>query len=133
MVTTKFSIEGFADDHQVIKHFLVSFQCKALGEDIVKCLQHISKWMNEHFLKLNESKTKILVIAPPKVQQLITIRGIFITNDIFICFVDSAKNLGTELDSILSFENQVNKVVKSSFSGIKDLFKIKRLLTEKEL
>ena len=27
---TKFSIKGFADDHQLIKRFLVSFQSKAL-------------------------------------------------------------------------------------------------------
>ena len=55
---TKFNVEGFADDHQLIKEFLVAFQKKALGINIQACLQHIGKWMNEFFLKLNECKTK---------------------------------------------------------------------------
>ena len=38
---TSFRIEGFADDHQLIKQFLISLQRKALGEDIVQCLNHI--------------------------------------------------------------------------------------------
>ena len=32
---TKFTIEGFADDHQLIKQFMICIQQKALGEDIV--------------------------------------------------------------------------------------------------
>ena len=37
---TKFNIEGFADDHQLIKQFMICLQQKALGEDIhrVYCL-----------------------------------------------------------------------------------------------
>ena len=31
---TKFTIEGFADDHQLIKQFMICIQQKALGEDI---------------------------------------------------------------------------------------------------
>ena len=38
---TKFEIEGFADDHQLIKQFLISLQVKALGADIQNLLCHI--------------------------------------------------------------------------------------------
>ena len=31
---TEFEIDGFTDDHQFIKHFLISQQVKALGADI---------------------------------------------------------------------------------------------------
>ena len=75
---TKFEIEDFSDDHQLIKQFLLSLQRTALGEDITKCLQRISEWMHEHFLCLNRSKTKILVIAPPAIQKEIVIRCIFL-------------------------------------------------------
>ena len=109
---TMFNLEWSTDDHQVIKQFLVAFQKKALGINIKACLQHITKWMNEDFLKLNESKTKLLITAPPSVQCQIFILGIFIGNGC-IRFVDSAKNLGVVLDNLLSFENQINKVVKS--------------------
>jgi hypothetical protein len=75
---TKFNVEGFAGDHQLIKQFLIAFQKIALGDNIVDCLKHIGRWMNEYFLKLNESKTKILIIAPESLQHQIIIRGIFI-------------------------------------------------------
>ena len=129
---TKFTIEGFADDHQLIKQFLIAMQSRALGENVVDCLRHIGEWMNEHFLKLNEIKTKILVLAPPSIQLEIVIRGIFIGNEC-IRFVDSAKNLGVILDSILSFETQINKVVKCCFAMIKKLYQIKGFLSEEEL
>ena len=59
VAATKFNVEGFADDHQLIKQFLVTLQRKALGEDIVDCLKHIGEWMNAYFLKLNENKTRL--------------------------------------------------------------------------
>ena len=69
--------------------------------------------MNEYFLCLNQSKTKILVIAPPSLQPEIVIRVVFLENTC-IRFVDSAKNLGIVLDNVLSFDVQVNKIVKST-------------------
>ena len=132
VVCTKFNIEGFADDHQLIKQFLISLQHQALGDDINNCLKHISIWMKDHFLKLNESKTKILVLAPPSIQSEIIIRGVFL-DGVCIRFVDSAKSLGVIMDSVLSFKVQVNKVIKASFSIIKKLSQIKGFLVEDEL
>ena len=77
---TRLEIEGFADDHQLIKQFLLSMQSKVLTEDIVNCLNYISKWMNDHFLCLNDSKTQILVIAPPAIKNQIVIGGVLLKN-----------------------------------------------------
>ena len=88
---TEFEIEGFADDHQLYKPFLITMQRKALGDDINNCLQHLALWMNEYCLKLNQTKTKILLIAPPSVQKEILIHGVFLEGTC-IRFVDSAKN-----------------------------------------
>ena len=129
---TKFRIEGFADDHQMIKQFLICLQRKALGEDILNCLNHISVWMNDFFLKLNPTKTKILVIAPPSIQPEIIIRGVFLENEC-IRFVKSAKNLGVVLDEELSFTAHIDNVVKSSFLYIKKLSQIKGYLSEEHL
>ena len=100
---TKFNIDGFADDNQLIKRFLPSLQGHALGEDIQYCLNCVSQWMNEYFLRLNQGKTKILVIAPPSVKMEIRIGGVFL-NDTCIRFVDSAKDLGVMLDTKLTFD-----------------------------
>lgn len=129
---TKFRIEGFADDHQLIKQFLISLQRKALGDDIVNCLNYIGAWMNEFFLKLNPTKTKILVLAPPSILAEIVIRGVFIGSEC-IRFVTSAKNLGVILDNELCFTEQINYVVKSSFTYIRKVSQIKGFLSEEQL
>ena len=74
----------------------------------------------------------IMVIASPTIQREISIRGVFL-DGICIRFVQSAKNLGVVLDDVLSFENQVNKVVKSSYCTIKKLYQVKGYLTEVQL
>ena len=44
----------------------------------MNCLKHIGIWMNAYFLRLNETKTKILVIVLPFIQRQIHIRRIFV-------------------------------------------------------
>ena len=129
---TQFEIVGFADDHQLIKQFILTLKVTALGNDIRNCLDVIGKWMVEFFLCLNESKTKILIVAPPSVLENIIISGV-ILEAACIRFVDSAKNLGVLIDSLLNFEEQVTKVVKACFSVIRELSKIKVFLTQQQL
>ena len=129
---SRFSIFGFADDHQLLKTFLPFFQVEALDGDINKCLRLLSDWMNSFFLKLNASKTKILVIMPPSLRTTIRIQGTFIDKKC-IRFVHSAKNLGVILDDQLSFKDQINQVVKSCFLTIRRLCRIKAFLTFEQL
>ena len=129
---TKFDIEGFADDHQLMKRFLPLLQSYALGYNIQYCLNRISEWMNDHFLQLNQDKTKILVIAPPSLKREIRIGGMFLDAKC-IRFVDSAKNLGVILDAELSFDKQINKVAKSCFNSIRKLSSIKHFLSSAHL
>ena len=128
---TKYEIDGFADDHQLMKQFIPKLQ-HSLSEDINFCLNRLSDWMRDHFLCLNESKTKILVISPPSISKQIIISGIFMNSNC-IRFSESAKNLGFILDSQLTFDQQVNKVVKSCFMVLKNLAKIKYFLSPEHL
>ena len=86
----RFSIFGFADDHQLIKTFLPIFQVNALDDDINYCFKKITEWMNSFFLRLNASKTRILIIKPPSLKNTVIIQGTFI-NNACIRFVHSAK------------------------------------------
>ena len=132
IANTNFSIEGFADDHQLVNQFILKLQPIALGNNIRECLNTVSSWMNEFFLCLNEDKTKILVIAPPAVKKQILIQGVNI-NQTSIRFVETAKNLGVLLDSLLSLDSQIEKVLKSSYCQIRELWRVKIYLTEKQL
>ena len=129
---TMFDIYGFADDHQLIKSFLPILQDKALGDGIQHCFQMISKWMSDYFLCINPNKTKILIISPPSLRETIVIQGTFIDSNC-IRFVNSAKNLGVILDNDLSFDRQINSVVKSCFNTIRNLSKIRAFLTYEQL
>ena len=128
----KFDIFGFADDHQLLKCFLPVFQVKALDGDVNRCFRKISEWMQDHFLCLNASKTKILIIMSPQLRETVMIHGTFIENKC-IRFVTSAKNLGVILDEELSFKDQVTAVVKSCNFQIRKLRKIKSFLTYEHL
>ena len=129
---TKFEIVGFADDHQLMKQFVLQLKLTALGDDIRNCLKVIAEWMNEYFLCLNESKTKILVVAPPSIQAEIVISGVLLENSC-IRFVESAKNLGVIIDNVLNFEEQIAKLVKSCFLTIRKLSKVKVYLSQQQL
>ena len=126
------SVEGYADDNQLLKQFNLVFQFEVLGEGIEQTFRVIEQWMRENFLKLNCGKTKIMIVAPESIKQEIVINGTFL-NGQCIRFVDSAKNLGVYLDSILSLDVQVQKVVASCFSTIRLLSRIKCFLTSEHL
>ena len=128
----KINIFGYSDDHQLLQTFLPTLQHKALGQDISYCLEHISKWMNDSFLCINKSKTKIMVMATPAMRKNIDIEGTFVNNEC-IRFVDSAKNLGVLLDNELAFNKQINRIVKNCYYTIGKISRIKRLLTHEQL
>ena len=132
LLVTFFKLFGFADDHQLLKTFLPVFEVHALGEDIKFCFEKITDFMNEFFLKLNASKTKILVIMPPTLAHEVRIGGIFMDGSC-IRFVSSAKNLGVILDNELSFSKHVVKVIKSCYFTIRNLSRIKPFLTLQQL
>ena len=129
---SKFDTLGFADDHQLVKVSLAILQDKALGDNIRYCFNMISKWMSEFFLCLNPNKTKIMVITLPSLKREIVINGTFI-NDSCIRFLSHARNLGVIFGNELSFENQINSVVKSCFHVIRKLSKIKEFLSYDQL
>ena len=130
-----FSVEGFADDHQIFRHFIPIFQKSVLHDEIDNCLNLVQNWMQEYFLKLNPDKTNIILFCPSKyLQDRLIINGTFINNKkTCIRFVDNAKNLGVLFDKYLNFELHINKIISFCFQTIKCLSKIRPYLTVNHL
>jgi len=126
------SVEGYADDHQVQKQFGVLFQFQFLSRGIENIYNAAEVWMFEFFLMINCSKTLLMIVAPPSVMEQILIKGSFI-NGCCIRFVSEAKNLGVILDSFLSFDTQVKKVVSGCFNTLRKISRIKKFLTYDDL
>ena len=131
--STGFSIKGFADDHQLYVSFSPEFQYAMLGEKIRHVMNQIDGWMNHFFLKLNQSKTQIIVFGPESIRSKVAINGVFIENrTTCIRFQTIVKNLGILFDTNLSFSEQIKAVVGTAFASIKNIARIKTFLTSKE-
>ena len=128
-----FTIKGFADDHQLYVSFSPEFQYHFLGDKIRLVLDKINEWMNCFFLKLNQSKTQVIVFGPASIRNKMSINGVFVENDATcIRFKSVVKNLGIFLDSEMSYDDQVKSVVSKSFFSIKTISRVKSFLTSKE-
>ena len=123
-----FSVQGFADDHQLMTSFSIANQVYMLGENIVNVLFQVKQWMNGFFLKLNEKKTKIIVFAPKRLRKFININGMFL-DEKCIRFPNVAYNLGVLLDGELSFKEQISHCVQSCYSTIRQISGVKTFLS----
>jgi len=66
------SVEGYADDHQARKEFGILFQFNFLTNCINDIYNTAEVWMLEYFLKINCSKTLLMIVAPPTVKEKIS-------------------------------------------------------------
>ena len=110
------SIKLYADDSQLY----ISFHPNRPGEfhDITerinRCLAEIKAWMVKNFMKLNETKTELLIMGKPLVLEKCNLEVKLQFGDTTItpteCKGDSWKSLGVKLDKCLSMERQLNSV-----------------------
>ncbi|KAK3548351.1 hypothetical protein QTP70_010716 [Hemibagrus guttatus] len=103
-----FSYHCYADDTQLILSFPPSDTTASAR--ISACLADISSWMTAHQLKLNPSKTELLIVPgdPSPAQNLaISLSYSMISPSA------SARNLGVTMDNQLSFSSHVTNVTHS--------------------
>ncbi|KAK3534277.1 hypothetical protein QTP86_008690 [Hemibagrus guttatus] len=103
-----FSYHCYADDTQLIFSFPPSDTTASAR--ISACLADISSWMTAHQLKLNPSKTELLIIPgdPSPAQDLVISLSNSMTSP-----TASARNLGVTMDNQLSFSSHVTNVTRS--------------------
>ena len=128
-----FNIMGYADDHQVMKSFRSYEQLSILKYQLNNCFNTIKSWMNKYFLKMNDSKTQIIVFGPSKTLNDIILQGVNINSDTTIRFIPTVKNLGVHMDQSLTMNNQVVKLKQKCFSSLRNIARIRFLLTKDQL
>ena len=124
-----FTVHGYADDHQALTAFKIEFQFSSLGYSLPRCLNLITDWMNSHFLKLNASKSKILIFSPKNKTNNIFFDTVYLGDNVFIPISNYAMNLGFCLDSELSCSKHINMILNQSYTCISNIGRIKRYLT----
>ncbi len=113
----------YADDTQIYVPFKQNDNQNLSA--LTACLSDIKAWMSLNFLNLNESKTEAIVFGSLAVSGNIQ----QVLGDLAARVKPSVNNVGVVFDSALTFDKQVNAVVKSSFFQLRLLAKVKGFLT----
>ena len=124
-----FDSMGYADDNLGLRVFPAFTKLSTLFSDVPSCLSTISKWTNTHFLKLNTTKTHVMVFGSKNFKQSVNLSGCLDNSGSLIPLSTSTKLLGAHLDDTLSFNLHISKTVSSSFIILKNVRSIRKLLT----
>ncbi|XP_078000678.1 uncharacterized protein LOC144453296 [Glandiceps talaboti] len=121
---------GYADDTQLVKMFKprISDQTE-VTMCIERCIRDIQSWMTTHRLKLNDSKTEVMILGTPQQLAKTTIEHIAVGND-QIQVVDHVRNLGGWLDSNLSMDRHVNQICKKVNHNLHNIHQIRKYLNQ---
>lgn len=122
--------QAYADDTQLYYSFPAD-RVQEAQVCINSDLQLLSKLSEEHNLKLNSGKSKVMIFATKK--QYVSIKPnltIQIQNE-NLPIVKTAKNLGIVFDDALSFEAHVNSLFKKAYFSLKLLYASRQFLTRK--
>jgi hypothetical protein len=125
-----FKTTAFADDSNGAKTFSLQIQYNILKYSVPECMKEITSWMNINFLKINPEKTEILLLYPQSLASQVIIKGTFIEGKC-IRFSNEVKNVGVVLDKNLTFEKHVNKIVSHGLKLLKDIGRVRSVLTTK--
>ena len=82
---------------------------KQLNEDLVS----LSNWLNENLMKVNVSKTKIMLLGTPIKTALVNNINVFL-NGSKLENVITYKYLGVLIDANLKWKDQINKCLSQS-------------------
>ena len=129
-------IQLYADDSQLYISFHPNrpSELADVKDRINSCLAEIKSWMFRNFMKLNESKTELLVLGKPKILRdcnlEVTIQFGNLTISPTDCKGENWKSLGVKFDESLSMERQINSVKQRCNWTMMNIRTISRYLDE---
>ena len=118
----------YADDTQIYIPLTRNDHQHQLTQ-LESCLHDITHWLSDNFLKLNPSKTELLVTGPKN--QIPLHRNLSLTlNGCIVTPSTTVKNLGVRLDENLSFATHIADISKSALYHLHNIRKIRPMLTD---
>ena len=128
-----FVSSSYADDNSGIKSFALFNQYQTLYKDIPHCLSKLIEYMLHNYLKLNNTKTEVIIFANSKFNENVTLHGTFLNSGECIRFTDDIKYLGILFDSMLSLDTQIQKVSSIGYGSLRKISSIKGSLSKSNL
>ena len=132
-VSSGFTTAGYADDNSGSCAFAHTSQYDILINQIPDCLSRIKSWMDLYSLKLNESKTEIIVFGGQSfLKEKLYINGTFLNSGGCLRFTDTVKYLGVFFDNYITFNTHINTISSSCYMFIRKLASIRKFLSQKD-
>jgi hypothetical protein len=122
------SIHQYADDTQLYLALDFDKQEEAVAQ-MEACIQDIRTWMKQNKLKLNDKKTELLIIAPARQTQKVSIDMIKI-GDSEVKTAAKAKNLGVTFDNTMCLHDHVTSIVRSCNFQLRLIGQARKYLTK---
>lgn len=115
------TMQGYADDTQVLHSFSPECDRRAC-DDINMDLSIIYEYSAAHNLKLNSSKTFVMLFGnPARIDAIKQSFRLYLGGDL-LPVADSCKNLGLVIDCQLKYVSHVNSLLKKAYMRLKLLY-----------
>ena len=95
---------------------------------VERCVEDINSWMIKNKIKLNDDKTELVVISSEH-QPRPAIASIQVGEET-INHVPTVRNLGVLFDQVLSYDDHISQLCKSSQFHLRNIGKIRKYLDE---
>ena len=128
-----FSAHGYADDHQFLFRFQIDFQATVVRGLIPRSIDLINKWMNRYFLKLNPSKTQVIVFHPDSKHSNIAFSQLILSDCSRVQISKQVYNLGVTLDSKMSFSPHISASISQGYRLIRNITGIRKFISRENL
>ena len=121
------NFHSYADDTQL--YLCTKLSTQLPPQSLVNYLHDLKLWMTSNLLKLNNSKTGLMVMASKVLLQkvgdlLLDVDGCTISPS------TEVRNLGVILDSTLSFQSHIKSIIKSALYHLKNISSLRPSLSE---
>ena len=132
-------LSAIIDSHSIIHHSFaddLQLQMSATPDEISEllhstqsCISDIRDWATVNMLKLNENKTKLIIVVSKRTKHLHTVPTSITIGNALIHFKQSVKNLCLTLDSHLTTNAHVFNIARKCYCELRRLASIRRFLT----
>ena len=120
----------YADDTQ----FYVEIDnIEDVKNKVMSLFSDIKIWMARRKLKLNDSKTEVIIVRGNLRNNITENFGVLNFGSAQLLPCETVGNLGVTLDSTLSFNNHINSIVKNCNFHICNLYAIKKFVNRQNL
>ncbi len=122
-----FNIHLYADDTQLYIEFNPLLdQYDDIEQRVIDCFEEISSWMNDNKLKLNPTKTEVVIVKSKNNfdHDAGALPSVKLSDSETINCSKVVKSLGIYFDEYLTFNEQINSVIQSCTISLRNLWVI---------